>query len=88
LINVLVKGSVIFNVGGDNDAYVGGLAGLMTGTSSVKNAYSGLDLIVNTNPGTGGSLYVGGIAGSINGTSGNIIRVEEASVVGDNSVGR
>jgi len=91
LLNVLVKGAV--TVGGSGfTAFIGGIAGLMTVTSSIYNAYSNLNLIVNTNPGTSNSLYVGGIAGSMGNTSvspvfGDAVSVKSASCVGNITVG-
>jgi hypothetical protein len=87
LINVLLKGSVTIG-GSGNTAYAGGFVGLMTGTSSINNAYGGLHLTVNTNPGTSNSLFVGGIAGSMGRPdAGDPVRVEKATVVGDITVG-
>jgi hypothetical protein len=63
--NVLVKGSLTFNVSSANTAYAGGIVALMTGTSSISNAYSGLNLTVNKDVQGGRGIYVGGVAGSM-----------------------
>jgi hypothetical protein len=88
-INVLVKGAATFNVRGSTDAYVGGLIGLMQGTSGVKNAYGGLNLTVNkTNTDPTCHIYVGGIAGSMGRpANGDAVSVQEASAVGNITVG-
>ncbi|MCL2067300.1 MAG: hypothetical protein FWG99_07530 [Treponema sp.] len=83
-INMLVKGAATFTVSGNTDASVGGLGGQMTGTSSIHNAYGGLNLRVEKASDTAsGSINVGGIAGD---TSGGTIK--EVSVMGNISVGR
>jgi hypothetical protein len=91
--NVQVLGSVTLG-GSGNIAYVGGLIGLMTGTgtgtgtASVTNAYGGLKLTVNTNPGSSNSLYVGGAVGSMGKPDeGGAVKVEKVNVVGDITVG-
>ncbi|WP_461256086.1 hypothetical protein [Treponema sp. R80B11-R83G3] len=74
LENILVKGDFTFNVTGSNKAYIGGIAGIITGETrtTIKNAYSSLNLTVSKNNGsilkdTNNnvlSLNVGGVTGS------------------------
>jgi hypothetical protein len=85
--NVQVSGSVTLG-GSGSTAYAGGLAGLMSGTARITNAYSSLNLTVNTNPGTSNSLYVGGAAGSMGRpANGDAVTVEEVSIAGNITVG-
>jgi hypothetical protein len=85
--NVQVLGSVTTG-GSGSTAYAGGLIGLMAGTARITNAYGGLKLTVNTNPGSSNSLYVGGSAGSMGRpANGDAVKVEGVNVVGDITVG-
>ncbi|MCL2442781.1 MAG: hypothetical protein FWD13_04865 [Treponema sp.] len=90
LINVLTTGSVVFDVSGDTHANVGGLAGLMTGSSSLFNSYSALDLTVNktfVEP-SNTSLYVGGLVGSLGVPDlGSRVSVRQSSAAGNITVG-
>ncbi|MCL2443611.1 MAG: hypothetical protein FWD13_09150 [Treponema sp.] len=86
LENVLVKGAANVNFANFNN-YAGGLAGLMTGTSSIYNVFGDLDLTMGK-PGSSNSLYVGGLTGSMGRPdTGDPVRVEEVSVVGNITVG-
>jgi len=98
LENVLVLGSFTFNVNGDNTAYVGGIAGQLTGTgtsgrTTLINAYSNLNITVNKDDPAGTTastqaLYVGGVTGVCGGTSsGGIATVKNTNVFGDITVG-
>ncbi|MCL2805248.1 MAG: hypothetical protein FWD26_04850 [Treponema sp.] len=100
LLNVRVLGS--FSISGSNGTsdtnaiHIGGMAGQMTGTSSINNAYGGLNLTVKHSGTTsfgnvsstigGNSLYIGGIAGLIDGVS-SLVNVKAVSVVGNIIVG-
>jgi len=94
LINILVKGAVTFSVNGDTNAYVGGMVGRMgtatTDTTSISNAYGGLNLTVEkSNAVTSGSLYIGGAVGSMGDvTNGSVVKVREVSVTGNITVGK
>lgn len=93
LENVLVNGAVTLG-GSGFTADIGGITGLLgrltsvvaRSTASIYNAYSSLNLTVDTNPGNPNFLFVGGIAGSI-GRMGDIINVQNVSIIGDISVG-
>ncbi|MCL2067383.1 MAG: hypothetical protein FWG99_07965 [Treponema sp.] len=86
-INVLVKGAATFNVSGDTTAYAGGLIALMTGTSTIYNAYGGLNINVNKTTGITSSVNVGGITGSMGiYKTGAFVKLEEASAVGNITV--
>ncbi|MCL2805054.1 MAG: hypothetical protein FWD26_03845 [Treponema sp.] len=91
LINVLVKGSVNYNIQSDYSAMVGGLVGQMIDTSSIKNAYGELNLTVNkfTNSTQvqGIYTYIGGIAGSMGGINGAAVTIEGVNSVGNITVG-
>jgi len=93
LENVLVKGSVQVEATTDHNMYVGGIAGLMTNTSSVENTYGGLDLTVKHPTATTeydsesfplkSSIFVGGIVGKIYGyNTGYNVKVKEGTVIG------
>jgi len=92
--NVLVLGVVdVIGTGNVTSAiYIGGMVGLMTGTSSICNAYDGLNLTVeNSYKAAGGidnSLCVGGITGSMGKPGvGDPVTVENATAVGNITVG-
>jgi 3D (Asp-Asp-Asp) domain-containing protein len=93
LVNVQSRGSITMG-GSGFTAYAGGLVGQMTGTGTearpnIYNSYGGLNLNVNTNPGTEQSLYVGGIAGSMGRpNTGDPVRVEKVTVEGNILVGQ
>jgi hypothetical protein len=65
LINVSVTGTATLSASGTEHS-IGSIAGQMTGTSIISNAYSSLNLTVNNSL---GSLYAGGLVGYI--SSGN-----------------
>ncbi|GBU28501.1 hypothetical protein R84B8_02060 [Treponema sp. R8-4-B8] len=91
LENTLVLGDVSVNVTSDDDMEVGGFAGRMRDSASIKNAYGGLDLKVeHLNASTvetkGSSIYMGGIAGVITGdgiNEGLMVNVDNVTVVGN-----
>ena len=93
-LNVLVSGDLTFTVKGDNTAYAGGIVGLLSSASTarttVSNAYSSLNLTVDTEAArTTGSLYIGGVTGSMGAPgAGSTVTVEKAAVIGDIYVGK
>ena len=86
--NVIIRGALTYNVSGDNTAYVGGIAGLIAGTTSITNVWSGLNLTVNKkDPGLHSGLHVGGIAGSIRSFGANAgAKIHEVRVIGNINV--
>ncbi|GBU27538.1 hypothetical protein R84B8_01071 [Treponema sp. R8-4-B8] len=90
LENTLVLGSFSVTVVTDDNMEVGGFAGRMRDSSSIENAYGGLDLTVNhptnRNDMKGSSVYMGGIAGVITGDGRNkgvMVNVDKVTVVGN-----
>lgn len=89
--NVLVKGAVTTDEYTYVIARTGGIAGEMTDTSSIYNAYGGLNLTVNTKITGQSHLYVGGVAGTMgsgNMNEGSLAKVKKVSVVGDITVNK
>ena len=95
LENVLVKGAFTYTQDTDEDYYIGGIVGLMTGTSTVSNAYSCLNLTVEKTKTLTSTAFghVGGIAGSMGQPiqpptdNGDSVKVEKADVEGNITVG-